>query len=50
MELTVPLDIKTSLNEPGRSKLAIELWKDDECIGRSELNADRLDRLITTVT
>ena len=42
----MPLDVKTHINEPTRSKLAIELWRGDECVGRSEMDADGLDRLI----
>ena len=41
------LNIKTHIDEPARSKLAIGLWQGDECVGRSEMDADGLDRFIT---
>ena len=40
------LNIKTHIDEPARSKLAIELWQGDEFVGRSEMDADGLDRFI----
>jgi hypothetical protein len=40
------LDIRTHIDEPTKSKLAIGLWQGDECVGRSEMDADGLDRLI----
>ena len=41
------LDIKTHIDEPAQSLLTIEFWQDNKCIGRSELDADGLDQLIT---
>ena len=41
------LDIKTHIDEPAQSVLTIEFWQDNKCIGRSELDADGLDQLIT---
>jgi glycine/D-amino acid oxidase-like deaminating enzyme len=43
----MPLDIKTQIKEPARSKLTIELCQGDKCVGRSEMDADGLDRLIS---
>lgn len=40
------LDIKTYIDEPARSKLVIGLWQGEECVGRSEMDADGLDRFI----
>jgi glycine/D-amino acid oxidase-like deaminating enzyme len=40
------LDIRTHIDEPAKSKLAIGLWQGDECVGRSEMDVDGLDRLI----
>jgi glycine/D-amino acid oxidase-like deaminating enzyme len=42
----VSLDIKTHIDEPARSKLVIGLWQGEECVGRSEMDADGLDRFI----
>lgn len=39
-------DIRVHIDEPARSKLAIELWQGDECVGRSEMDADGVDRFI----
>ena len=46
-EPAVSLDLRTDIDESAKSRLAIELWQGDECVGPSEMDADGLDRLIT---
>ena len=41
------LELRTHIDESAKAKLTIELWQGDECVGRSEMDADGLDRLIT---
>ena len=41
------LDLRTHIDEPQKPSSTIQLWQGDECVGRSEMDADELDRLIT---